>query len=287
MADSQDDFPPLVLELGGLRAALEIHAMAIEATVEELGDIWASPDGTATREEAYHDFVFYCFTRCCRTVRAITLLLDAFMAEETYPLSRSLYEHYLALACVGRSEHFLDDFLTKPIGLYAGTLEYPTSKRGVPHRRFLVIKDTGAELPKIASFADLARATGYKWDPALHDVIYAHLSEHAHPNMLASGDYRNSESTAYTVRGHGGLLRASFWACVCSSLAVSEVRRAVRKPARLRRTLDSAHAASRDALTDALSVLEVQGRYQAVPRLLMCRLAARRRRWSDDTDLAF
>src|SRR5688572_8167202 len=100
MSDTEGEFPPTLLAYAGLRAALELHIIALEAAVKELGEIKGSTKTKVSRAGAKHDFLFYCFTRCCRTNRAITLLLDSLLPEEAYPLTRTVYEHYVAVACV-------------------------------------------------------------------------------------------------------------------------------------------------------------------------------------------
>lgn len=277
MQEEEEGIPAVFLALGGMRAALELHFVSLASVVDHLGVIQAAIVPKVSRAGAKHDFIFFCITKCCRTVAAITTLLDTFFSEETYPLTRTLYEHYIAIACVRADDKYLDEFLMKPVGLSAGTLQYPTSKSGKPIHRELLHLPSGARFPGIASIGELARSTGYKYDSEIHKVFYSYLSEHTHPNMLASGNYRDSTGKRYSYSEKTGLLQAAFWACFAAALVVSEVSKFVRTPAEVRQRLKEANDASREALHEALDVLEVTGKFTGVPDLVRDRLRARRR----------
>jgi hypothetical protein len=272
-----DEIPPVFLALGGLRAALELHFRALASVVDRLGVVQAAAVPKVSRAGARHDFLFFCITKSCKTVAAITSLLDSYFSEETYPLTRTVYEHYIAIACVLANDKYLDEFLTKPIGLSAGTLQHPVSKSGKPIHREMVHTASGVRFPGIASVGELARSTGYKYDAEVHRVLYTFLSEHTHPNMLGSGNYRDSSGTRYSYSEKTGLLQAAFWACFVSALVVSEVSKLVRVPAEVREQLREANAASKEALDEALRILETTGSFARVPELVRARLRARRR----------
>jgi hypothetical protein len=278
-----EDIPAPILAYGALRAAMQLQVQALGEIVSEFGVVMSKPDGSATTDEAGHDFLVYCVARCFRMTRAVTVLFDALLPDETYPLSRSIYEHYLALACVLRSPRFLDEFLIKPIGLYSGTLVHPVSRKGTPIRRTIVRPATGQVYSGSMSIRELAYSTGYKWDGPLHEVLYPHLSEHVHPNMLASGDYRDASNTRYAVDSTSSMFKASFWACLASTLATAEARKAVGRSAGSRLGAAAAAQFGNDALLEGLTVLGVTGRYSSLPPVVAKRLRGRKQAWPDQT----
>jgi hypothetical protein len=276
---SDQEIPPVFLAYGALRGALELHYLALASVVDEFGVVEAASVPRVSRAGGKRDFIFFCVTKSCKTVAAIGTLLDSFFSEETYPLTRTLYEHYIATACVINDDKYLDEFLTKPIGLSAGTLRYPTSKRGKPIHRELIHSSSGTRLSGIATVGELARSTGYKYDTEIHRVLYSFLSEHTHPNMLGSGNYRDSTQARYSYSEKTGLLQAAFWACFVSAMMVSEVSKFIRGRGSIlvRERLKEANDASLEALHEALEILKMTRQFAPLPGLVRARLRARRR----------
>jgi len=263
--------PPLALVWGGLRAVLDFQAAALETIVDVAGQIHAATR-TTTRAEAAHDFCLFCVTKVARSVRALTLLQDATHSEECYPISRSLYEHYLAMAAVQGDISFLDDFLIKPLGLRMGTLRHGMSKSGRLNYREIVHPETGLKLAGIRPSSAWARATGWPADAALHGLAYGFLSDHVHPNMIAADDMRNENADRFIYDGSRGLLQAAFWCCLTGHLTIQAAGALPRARAAANGALVEAEQAGEEALSDALELLQPAPHYEEMPGLIRARL---------------
>lgn len=295
MATGREEPPPLALAWGALRATLQLHVGTLEAVVDRAGVVYG-----AIRRASYadggHDFCMFCTAKIARTVRALTLLQDNLMSEECYPLVRTTYEHYLAMAAVQADLSFLDDFLIKPLGLKVGTLAHPTSKKGIPIFRDVMDVASGQRLGGIRSTPHWAASTGWAGDRELHDLVYGYLSEHIHPNMVASGNYRNETEDRFVYDSKRGILQAAFWCVLASGLFIQALNdldeaREVAGP-----LLEEAHEASLMSIGEYLGLSSSGSGFEEFPDLLRRRLAesrrldptawARRERLSAGLDLA-
>lgn len=262
---------PEILALGGLRAALELHAGALAWLVDRHGDV-KGLRRRASRKDAARDFCMFCITKSQRAATATCILLDTGYSEETYSITRTVWEHYIAHACVVADNSLLDEFLMKPLGLRIGTLAHRVSKSGKPIRRNIVHVESGATVGGQMTTAQLVGATGYPTDARIHSILYTFLSEHTHPNIIAIGNYWDVESQRFRYDSHSGLLQAAFWATLASGLLLREALNWLPGKSRRPKPIAEANLATDLALQEALAVLETGDEFRAIPELVSTRL---------------
>ncbi|MBE9205838.1 hypothetical protein IQ244_04780 [Nostoc sp. LEGE 06077] len=174
-----------------------------------------------SQEIVVHDYVFYCFTKACKSLMAVSLLLDNRLPEDAMILLRSVYESYLHIVYVLQNPDHIDDFVQKKIGIYTGRFKHPVSKKGNKMCNQVIDSETGEISTYGIGISTLVHGSKYQFDKEVHTVMFPFLSEHTHPNMIASGNYREDD-IYYSYWQASNTLQSAFYAVYISTLILSE-----------------------------------------------------------------
>lgn len=143
--------------------------------------------------DLFHDFAFYGLTKSCKSFLAIRTLCENIYQEDAQILLRSTYETYLAIQFVYKNPNELYHFTQKSLGVATGYIKHPTSNKGKSLKNKIInpwsgeIEDFGLSISKLITAIDS------KFELNVHEWLYKYLCEHTHLNMIASGNYRESE----------------------------------------------------------------------------------------------
>ncbi|MHC5765743.1 MAG: DUF5677 domain-containing protein [Nostoc sp.] len=193
-----------------------------QSIVFEYGTVDAIMDNDFSQEYVVHDYVFYCFTKACKSLMAVSILLENKLPEHAMSLLRNVYENYLHIIYVIQNPENIDDFVHKKIGLYTGRLQHPVSQKGRKLSNQVIDTQTGETSPYGVGISTLVSRSKYKYDQAVHTIMFPFLSEHTHPNMVASSNYREDDDIHYSYWQASNTLQAAFFALYISTLILSE-----------------------------------------------------------------
>lgn len=204
-----------------LKRRLGLQICLSQQIVFEYGTADAIAENNFSHQRVVHDYVFYCFTKACKTLMAISLLIDNKLPEDAMILLRSVYESYLHIVYVLNNPNHIDDLVQKKIGLSIGRLKHPISKKGDKKFNQVIDSQTGEISTYGIGMSTLVNGSKYQFDKAVHTVMFPFLSEHTHPNMIASGNYREND-IYYSYWEASNTLQSAFFAVYVSTLILSE-----------------------------------------------------------------
>jgi len=207
--------------LTALKRRLDLQICLFQEIVFEYGTADAIAEDDFSQQIVVHDYVFYCFTKACKSLMSVSLLLDNRLPEDAMILLRSVYESYLHIVYVLQNPERIDDFVQKKIGLYTGRLKHPVSKKGNKLANQVIDSETGEILTYGIGMSTLFYGSKYQFDKEVHTVMFPFLSEHTHPNMIASGNYRDDD-IYYSYWQASNTLQSAFFAVYLSTLILSE-----------------------------------------------------------------
>lgn len=151
------------------------------------------------KRNTYHDFIYFCFTKSCRSLYSAINLAEKGLREDSLIILRTVYENYLHLAHILNDPLKIQEYVVQTVGLSTGNYKYKIDNNGRRVFNRFINVSTQKEHFHGTSNALRAKLSFNKIDSAIHSNIYSYLSEHIHPNMNGSGNYRNSTSTHYNV----------------------------------------------------------------------------------------
>jgi hypothetical protein len=177
-------------------------------------------------QDAYvtNDFFYYCFTKSTKSLIAINLLIRAHLGEDAQILLRSTYENYLAASFLFANPTRLDDLVEKKIGAHTGYFKHPVNSKGRKDRRRIVDPRSGQVIPFDVPIAEMVSTGRYPEDKDVHWPLYAFLSEHVHPHMMASGNYRAESQIEYSYQDPDQAIQAAIFGTYIYLLLLGEVR---------------------------------------------------------------
>lgn len=171
-----------------------------------------------------NDFFYYCVTKSAKTLIAINRLIEEHLGEDAQILLRASYENYLAISFLAANPDRLDDLVAKKVGVHTGYLQHPVSPSGRINYRKVIDPDSGEHLPFDLSIAEMVSLGKYSEDREVHWPLYGFLSEHCHPHMMASGNYRDKTNLRNSYENKGQVLSAVVYATYIYLLLLYEVR---------------------------------------------------------------
>lgn len=157
----------------------------------------------------YNDFIYFCFTKSVRSLYATIDLADKYYREDSLIILRTVYENYLYIVHVLNNPYKIQEYVEQVVGLTFGKYRYKTNENGRKNYN-LVIDTDSKEYRHGTSNATRAKYSINKLDIKLHKFIYKYLSEHTHPNMMASGNYRSKDNKQYLTEPYQVYLEVPF-----------------------------------------------------------------------------
>ncbi|OCQ90654.1 hypothetical protein BCD64_28770 [Nostoc sp. MBR 210] len=207
--------------LTALKRRLDLQICIFQEIVFEYGTADAITEDDFSQDVVVHDYVFYCFTKACKSLIAVSLLLDNRLPEDAMIILRSVYESYLHIVYILQNPKQIDEFVQKKIGLYTGRFKHPVSKKGNKMSNQVIDSETGEISNYGIGMSTLVYGSKYQFDKEVHTVMFPFLSEHTHPNMIASGNYREDD-IYYSYWEASNTLQSTFFAVYLSTLILSE-----------------------------------------------------------------
>ncbi|MBU3174300.1 DUF5677 domain-containing protein [Clostridium estertheticum] len=145
----------------------------------------------------YHDYLYYCFTKSCRSLLASVVLAKNGLREDSLIILRTVYENYLQISHVLNKPEKIQEYVFQTLGLEFKT--YSIKEKNHRYNRNIVIdNETKKEYKHNTSTFAKAKESINPIDEKLHVFIYNYLSEFTHPNMIASGNYRSNGGLNYS-----------------------------------------------------------------------------------------
>lgn len=170
--------------------------------VEEFGVTKVLTHGITDKDHlinTYHDYIYYCFTKSTRSILASIKLSDSYLREDSLIILRTVYENYLRLAHTLNDPNKINEYVIQTVGLSTGLYSYKKRNNGTLNYKQIVDSRTLEELSYGTSTSTMAKYSFNSKDISVHNNIYHYLSEHTHPNMMASGNYRITDKNHYSV----------------------------------------------------------------------------------------
>lgn len=158
----------------------------------------------------YNDFIYFCFTKSVRSIYAAIDLAEKYYREDSLILLRNVYENYLYIVHVLNKPEMIQEYVEQIVGLTFGKYTYKNDKNGRKNYRVLIDADL-KEYKHGTSNAERAKHSINELDIKIHKFIYKYLSEHTHPNMMASGNYRSKDSKQYVTEPYQVYLEVPFF----------------------------------------------------------------------------
>lgn len=194
------------------------HAEDFNKHLQALVDEHAIPIAIVTKqiniEILVNDFLYFCVAKTCKSTGAVIELLKQEYPEDALIILRSIYENYLSIRYLLKNPLNVDDLVSKRVGLATGAFVHPLTPKNKKNTRKLLDPASGEVYDFDLTIGELARGALSDVDLNLHSGMYPYLCEHVHPNMIASGNYRNTDETRYTYKDNSNTKLARFWVCV-------------------------------------------------------------------------
>lgn len=169
---------------------LRRQILLLEAVVFEYGTADALIEDDFSEAIVVHDYVHYCFTKSCKTLRGVEHLLNQGLPEDAMTLLRGVYENYLHIVFVIQNPERIGDFVWKKIALRTGRLQPALSAKGKRIPGKMLDTATGEIVP--FGIGDVRTREweplyGGWHDPRNHPPVFigAHASEHARIRKLS------------------------------------------------------------------------------------------------------
>jgi len=198
--------------------------LALRAIVDRYAFAKAIATNNYNDANVANDFFYYCFTKSTKTLIAINVLIEERLGEDAQILIRAAYENYLAISFLVSNPDRLDDLVAKKVGAHTGYLQHPLTSRGRIDYRKVIDPDSGEKLPFGLSVAEMVSLGKYSEDREVHWPLYGFLSEHCHPHMMASGNYRDKTNLHYSYENKIQVLQAVVYATYIYVLLLDEAR---------------------------------------------------------------
>lgn len=180
--------------------------------IEEYGEVKFIKYENEFEEEdrfKYNDFIYFCFTKSVRSLYAAIDLADKYYREDCLIILRTVYENYLYIVHVLNKPSIIQEYVEQVVGLTFGKYRYKTDENGRKNYNLIIDSDS-KEYRHGTSNAKRAKYSINKLDIKLHKFIYKYLSEHTHPNMMASGNYRSKDNKQYLTEPYQIYLEVPF-----------------------------------------------------------------------------
>lgn len=160
----------------------------------------------------YHDFVYYCFTKSTRSLFSSIKLARNYLEEDVIILMRTVYENYIYISYTMKNQNTIWNDILFKLGLDSGDY-YPKTMNTKKDKKYFVINKSTQKSYIYKQISNAYRANhGFnKLDGYIYRKIYKYFSEHIHPNMIASGNYRSRDSYSYQAIPHTVSFQAPFF----------------------------------------------------------------------------
>lgn len=168
--------------------------------VEQYGEVKIVKYGSDIKERKnykYHDFIYFCFSKSVRSLYASIDLAEKCFREDCLIILRTVYENYLHISHVLKNPEMIQEYVEQTVGLDAGIYKYKIDKNGRKNYKIIINVNTLREYKYSTNNGTRARFSINKLDFKIHQSIYKYLSEHIHPNMMGSGNYRSKDHIHY------------------------------------------------------------------------------------------
>ena len=149
--------------------------------------------------DVYHDYIYYCFTKSCRSLISSIMLAREGLKEDCLIILRTIYENYLHMAHTLNNPKKIQEYVVQTVGLSAGSYSYKLNKDRKYDYNKVVKNKNGKEYFHGTNNSFKSKESINSIDYKLHKTIYGYLSEYTHPNMLSSGNYRSINQENYTA----------------------------------------------------------------------------------------
>jgi hypothetical protein len=182
--------------------------------VDKFGQAKVLRSGTENEEHlrnTYHDYIYYCFTKSTRSIFAAIELAKKNFSEDSLIILRTVYESYLHIAHTLYNPNKVYEYVFHTVGLSTGKYVFKKRQNGTLNYKRILDSSTQKEFDYGTSTGTMAKYSFNSCDTAVHKDIYHYLSEHTHPNMLASGNYRSWEKLHYSAEPLSMRIETPFW----------------------------------------------------------------------------
>lgn len=169
-----------------------------------------------------HDFYYFCIAKACKSLNATETLIHNFIQEDSQTVLRTAYECYLNASFARFNPTSIINLIDYKLGLMAGIIQHPTSKKNKQLRNKIIDPITGEDIPYGQSIHYMAHNNGLEEDGPLFNHLYKHLSEHVHVNFMTSGNYRDEEELNYTIYNQSLIFQPAFHGILISVMIISD-----------------------------------------------------------------
>ncbi|MDC4878622.1 SEC-C domain-containing protein [Acinetobacter baumannii] len=129
------------------------------------------------------DYVLLHVTQTANTLRAIDVLLNERMSDNSLPLVRHIYENYIHIIFALNCPDQLINLIDVPLGLSQGLYAYGKNNKGDEDRRVIIRKSDGKKFKGHISNYLMLNSSKYKEDTLLFNFLYKFLSDYTHPSL--------------------------------------------------------------------------------------------------------
>lgn len=133
-------------------------------------------------------FLAFCLTKTLKTNKAISVLMDSELNEDSFALIRSLFENYLQTIYIKNKENDYLKILKAKLGLITGSHKFE-SKNNKINRRFIINVHTGEKIDSFVSNKKICESSVHQEDLKIYYFLYDFLSAHVHPDYRMADNY--------------------------------------------------------------------------------------------------
>ena len=76
------------------------------------------------QKNIYHDYIYYCFTKSCRSLISSVVLAKKCLNEDCLIILRTVYENYLHMSHTLNEPEKIQEYVVQTVGLRVGSYSY-------------------------------------------------------------------------------------------------------------------------------------------------------------------
>lgn len=156
------------------------------------------------RKNIPHDYIFFCFAKCTKTMKAVLALIKKGYAEDAMTLLYAVYRNYLTIEFIRQNPEMSQALIL--IGSYGRFV----NEDGVVDALSFMDPKTKEQRDIYPKLYKLIANIHNGEDAIVHSYLEPHLSDHAYSNFITAGSYRTKNQKRYEYKSKEMILQATY-----------------------------------------------------------------------------
>ncbi|MBV8251885.1 MAG: tetratricopeptide repeat protein [Chitinophaga sp.] len=183
--------------LTALTENIDIVTKIIQSIIDEYGAVKGLGNGNPGLESFLHDYIFFCFSKSCKSFLAVANLIKSNIPEDAMVILYNVYRNYLNILVTRESAESVVFFIETPIKVAKGLYKAKMNEMGIPEVGIFIDSKKNKEFELYPSLSKMVSYSRYVEDKYIHNYLNSHLSDHAHSNFMTSGNFRDEQKMHY------------------------------------------------------------------------------------------